>query len=74
MRNQQGNFLAYPILQCSSSLLRTASIIVTRQKWEYFTLLGLQPAFFWLIPEDNRFQFFHQEGKKGDAKRYKDNK
>ncbi|ERS51775.1 hypothetical protein HMPREF1257_01550 [Corynebacterium sp. KPL1814] len=38
------------------------------------TPLVLQPADFRLIGEDNCFQFFHEEGEKGDTKRYKNNK
>lgn len=74
MRNKRGQFLAYPILQCSSSLLGTAPCFVHITEMGSLTPLASQPADFRLIREDNRFQFFHEEREKGDAKRNKNNK
>lgn len=74
MRNKRGQFFSVPHFTVQFVTFGHCPSFVHITEMGSLTPLALQPARFLLIREGNRFQFFHEEGKKSDAKRNENNK
>ena len=74
MRNKRGQFFSVPHFTVQLVTFGHCPHNGHMTEMGPLTPLASQPADFRLIREDNRFQFFHEEREKGDAKRNKNNK